>query len=156
MVPHGPGLGFLSFSTTKQLQYLLHLESDVFSHCYGTEHNDRTRYKEEKSYQDLKFSQQCCWGFESLEMWHCVVGSWHFKGTEGIHLHKSIRPPAISAQVFLGFPLSKSKCWDGSQHSQLLLHASHVALPTSISWILVSYLCTCIITTATGQQPICS
>jgi hypothetical protein len=31
---------------------------------------------------------------------------------------------------FLGFPLSKSECSDGSQDSQLLLHASHVALPT--------------------------
>ena len=38
--------------------------------------------------------------------------------------------PAISTQVFLGFPLSISKCWDGSQHSKLPLHASHVALPT--------------------------
>jgi hypothetical protein len=37
---------------------------------------------------------------------------------------------ATSAQVFLGFPLSKSECSDGSQHSQLLLHASHVALRT--------------------------
>ena len=35
-----------------------------------------------------------------------------------------------STQVFLGFPLSLSKCWDGSQHSKLPLHASHVALPT--------------------------
>ena len=31
---------------------------------------------------------------------------------------------------FLGFPVSISKCWDGSQHSKLPLHASHVALPT--------------------------
>ena len=38
--------------------------------------------------------------------------------------------PAISTQVFLGFPLSISKCWDGSQHSKLLLHASHVTLQT--------------------------
>jgi hypothetical protein len=29
----------------------------------------------------------------------------------------------------LGFPVSKSKCWDGSQVSKLTLHASHVALP---------------------------
>jgi len=33
-------------------------------------------------------------------------------------------------QVFLGFLLPKSKCWDGSQHSKLPLHASHVALQT--------------------------
>ena len=32
-----------------------------------------------------------------------------------------------------GFPVSKSECPDGSQASKLLLHASHVALPTSIS-----------------------
>jgi len=31
---------------------------------------------------------------------------------------------------FLAFPVSKSKCWDGSQNSKLPLHASHVALPT--------------------------
>jgi hypothetical protein len=31
---------------------------------------------------------------------------------------------------FLGFPVSKSECPDGSQDSQLLLHASHVALQT--------------------------
>jgi len=36
----------------------------------------------------------------------------------------------ISTHVFLGFPVSISKCWDGSQHSKLPLHASHVALPT--------------------------
>jgi hypothetical protein len=28
----------------------------------------------------------------------------------------------------LGFPVSKNKCWDGSQFSKLPLHASHVAL----------------------------
>jgi len=38
--------------------------------------------------------------------------------------------PAISTQVFLGFPVSISKCSDGSQDSKLPLHASHVALPT--------------------------
>jgi hypothetical protein len=37
---------------------------------------------------------------------------------------------AASAQVFLGFPVSISKCWDGSQDSKLPLHASHVALPS--------------------------
>ena len=31
---------------------------------------------------------------------------------------------------FLGFPVSISKSWDGSQDSKLPLHASHVALPT--------------------------
>jgi len=35
-----------------------------------------------------------------------------------------------STQVFLGFPVSISKCWDGSQDSKLPLHASRVALPT--------------------------
>jgi len=35
-----------------------------------------------------------------------------------------------SAQVFLGFPVSISKCWDGSQDSKLPLHASHVDRPT--------------------------
>ena len=31
---------------------------------------------------------------------------------------------------FLGFPVSISECSDGSQDSKLLLHASHLALPT--------------------------
>ena len=38
----------------------------------------------------------------------------------------------ISTQVFLVFPVSISKCWDGSQHSKLPLHASHIDLSTSI------------------------
>ena len=37
--------------------------------------------------------------------------------------------PATSTQVFLTFPVSTSECWDGSQVSKLLLHASHVAFP---------------------------
>jgi len=36
---------------------------------------------------------------------------------------------AISTQVFLGFPVPKSKCWDGSQDPKLPLRASHVANP---------------------------
>jgi len=36
--------------------------------------------------------------------------------------------PATSTQVFLGFPASISKCWDGSQDPKMPLHASHVAL----------------------------
>ena len=35
-----------------------------------------------------------------------------------------------TAQVFIGFPVSISKRSDGSQHSKLPLHASHVALRT--------------------------
>jgi len=38
--------------------------------------------------------------------------------------------PATSTQVFLVFPMPKSKCWDGSQDSKLPLRGSHVALPT--------------------------
>ena len=40
--------------------------------------------------------------------------------------NKALRP-AISAQVLLGFPVSISEYWDGSQNSKLLLHASHAA-----------------------------
>ena len=43
---------------------------------------------------------------------------------------RKILRPATSTQVFLGFPVSISKCSDGSQHSKLPLHASHVALRT--------------------------
>ena len=35
-----------------------------------------------------------------------------------------------STQVFLGFPVSVSKCCDGSQDSKLPLHASNIGLPT--------------------------
>ena len=51
----------------------------------------------------------------------------------GCWLEVSIRKvlrPATSAQLFLGFLVTISECWDGSQDSTLLLHASHVALPT--------------------------
>ena len=34
-----------------------------------------------------------------------------------------------STQVFLGFPVSISKCWDGTQDAKLPLHASHVVSP---------------------------
>jgi len=43
---------------------------------------------------------------------------------------RKVLRPATSTQVFLGFPVSVSKCWDGSHDSKLPLHASHVALPT--------------------------
>ena len=46
-----------------------------------------------------------------------------------VSIRKVLRP-ATSTQVFLGFPVSISKCGDGSQDSKLPLHASHVALPT--------------------------
>jgi hypothetical protein len=50
-------------------------------------------------------------------------------GRLAVSTRKVLRP-VTSAQVFLlGFPVSKSKCSDGSQHSKLPLHASHVALP---------------------------
>jgi len=44
--------------------------------------------------------------------------------------YSEVLRPAISTQVFLGFPVSISKRSDGSQDSKLPLHASHVALPT--------------------------
>jgi len=54
-----------------------------------------------------------------------------------VSLKKSFRSvfPYVSAVPknlytrILGFPVSISKCWDGSQDSKLPLHASHVALP---------------------------
>ena len=46
-----------------------------------------------------------------------------------VSIRKVLRP-ATWTQVFLGFPLSISKRSDGSQHSKLPLHASHVALQT--------------------------
>jgi hypothetical protein len=49
-----------------------------------------------------------------------------------VSIWKVLRP-AISTQDFLGFPVSISKCWDGSQDSKLPLHASHVALPSKFS-----------------------
>jgi flagellar basal body-associated protein FliL len=35
----------------------------------------------------------------------------------------------LGTGFFLGFPVSNSKCSDGSQNSKLPLHAPHVALP---------------------------
>jgi len=46
-----------------------------------------------------------------------------------VSIRKVLRP-ATSTQVFLGFPVPISKRSDGSQHSKLPLHASHVALRT--------------------------
>ena len=46
-----------------------------------------------------------------------------------VSIRKVLRP-VTSTQVFLGFPVSTSECWDGYQVSKLPLHASHVALPT--------------------------
>ena len=48
-------------------------------------------------------------------------------GLEG-RVRKVLRP-ATSTQVFLGFPVSVSKCWDGTQDAKLPLHASHVVPP---------------------------
>ena len=44
--------------------------------------------------------------------------------------YSKVLRPAISTQVFLGFPVSISKRSDGSQDSKLPLHAPHVALAT--------------------------
>jgi len=46
-----------------------------------------------------------------------------------VSIRKVLRP-ATSTQVFHGFSVSIIKCWDGSLHSKLPLHASHVALQT--------------------------
>ena len=44
---------------------------------------------------------------------------------------RKVLQPATSAQIYLvSLCLSISECWDGSQDSMLLLHASHAALPT--------------------------
>ena len=64
--------------------------------------------------------------------WFCFLSVAGFT-VDAELLARSIRKvlrPATSTQVFLGFPVSISKCWDGSQHSKLPLHASHVALLT--------------------------
>ena len=53
--------------------------------------------------------------------------------------------PATLTQGFLGFPVSMSKCWDGTQDVKLPLHASHVVPPrpksSSKSCIYVNYYC---------------
>ena len=61
-----------------------------------------------------------------ISMWNKIIlaDSWL-----EVIIRKVLRP-ATSTQVFLGFPMSISKCWGGSQDSKLPLHASHVALPT--------------------------
>ena len=47
-------------------------------------------------------------------------------------LHSSVLSMGTSIEGFSS-AVSTSECWDGSQVSKLLLHASHVALPTKIS-----------------------
>ena len=64
-----------------------------------------------------KTALHCCFYFRMPDCWLEVS------------IRKVLRP-ATSTQVFLAFPVSISKCWDGSQDSKLPLHASHVALPT--------------------------
>ena len=59
----------------------------------------------------------------------CVYCCSYFRCRTAVSIRKVLRP-ATSTHVFLGFPLSTSECWDGSPVSKLLLHASHVALPT--------------------------
>ena len=74
-----------------------------------------------------------------------------------VSIRKVLRP-ATSTQVSLGFPVSISKCWDGSQDSKLPLHASYLA-PRLKSKFIINQLhiqFTCEITTATGRQPNCS
>ena len=72
-------------------------------------------------------------GFQEVDsqitwQWPTMVVTLPALSTE-VNIRKVLRP-ANSTQVFLGFPVSISKCWDGSQDSKLPLHASHVALPT--------------------------
>ena len=56
---------------------------------------------------------------------------------------RKVLRPATSTQVFLGFPVSMSKCWDGTQDAKLPLHAFHVVPPrpkfSSKSCIYVNY-----------------
>ena len=73
-----------------------------------------------------------------------------------VSIRKVLRP-AISAQVLLGFPLSISECWDGSQDSKLLLHASHATHQDQIKTpqiyvCYVWYVCKA----ATGRQSNCN
>jgi len=61
-----------------------------------------------------------------VECWSCLI---LLECWLEVSIRKVLRP-AILTQVFLGFPVSVSKCWDGSQDSKLPLHTSHVALQT--------------------------
>ena len=74
----------------------------------------------------LNISTMCVLLYDVCIVVLCVYCCFYFRcRTAGL---KSVF--ATSTQVFLGFPMSISKCWDGSQDSKLPLHASHVALPT--------------------------
>ena len=70
--------------------------------------------------------------------------------TCGDQFFNKVLQPATSTQVFLGFPVSISKRSDGSQHSKLPLHASHVAPRLKFISNQFHVLFTCKITTATG------
>ena len=66
---------------------------------------------------------------KSCRLWVLLVLLWMPNCWLEVSIRKVLRP-ATSTHIFLGFPVSISKCWDGSQDSKLPLHASHVTLPT--------------------------
>ena len=69
------------------------------------------------------FHVYCCILF--YYVWITLVAGFWLE----VSIRKVLRTDT-SAQVFHGFLVSISEGWDSSQDSKLLLHASHVALPT--------------------------
>ena len=67
--------------------------------------------------------------WNAMRIYICRTAGWMRDCWLEVSIRKVLRP-ATSTQVFLGFPVSINKCWDGSQDSKLPLRTFHVALPT--------------------------
>ena len=116
-------------------------ERQIFSSCF---HISSQNF----GFKDFPFSQFRWSLVERLYIadsfrgiYHVCIGNmkWKMNGYTHIYMYnfifaflsiQKVMRSATSTQIFLGFPVPKSKCWDGSQHSKLPLHASHVALRT--------------------------
>jgi len=126
---------------SKPSSYRFSLTSRPLDYCCEEFPHSPTSYLLCASYVLLCIAAKCSWSFVYcvitcvcfLVYWCILFYCVCFTLVAGCCLEVSIRKvlrPATSAQVFLGFPESISECWDGSQDSKLLLHASHVALQT--------------------------
>jgi hypothetical protein len=81
-----------------------------------------------------KYTLACVVGFARISGFlsgdSLAAGFTSFVGLLAEVSNRKVLQPATPVQGFLGFPVSKSECWDGFQDSKLQLHASYVALPT--------------------------
>jgi len=100
---------------------------DLYPH--STQHSQQTSMPPavfEHPIPDAHLISRCHWIWQIL-----YVGSLFFVATDICNFPAGSSTRVLSStQDFLGFPVSISKWWDGSQDSKLPLHASDVALQT--------------------------